>query len=85
VSAERYNDVPRWLSRLRDIRTALSDDSQPPQGRLRAAAEGVAFMYAGPRNFADFIIARDDPAEQVAVNQRLLDLMTTLRGLVRDE
>lgn len=62
-----------WQQRMRQIAEA---------GDLPAAQERFRSLYAGGRNFTDFYLHRDDPAERIAANEHLESLVDRLRSLV---
>jgi hypothetical protein len=73
-----------WYRTLLDLRDVLADSTAPDQASLNEASAMFDSLYAGPRNFSEFNIWREDEAERLRENRRvesiIRDLETNLRG-----
>jgi hypothetical protein len=74
-----------WQQRLQQVAANLSVTDATDDEVLAAARERFDSMYAGGRNFSDFYLDRDDPAERVAANERFSALVQQLRDLLHGE
>lgn len=71
-----------WYLMLLDIRDVLAS-SAPDEEALRDAGEMFAVLYRGGRNFSDFYIHDEDPAELVRKNQELGNAVQALKEATR--
>jgi len=71
-----------WYRKLLDIRDVLGS-TMPDQEALRVAAAMFDSLYAGPRNFSDFYIWREDESARIRENQKVEDAVRTLRECLR--
>jgi hypothetical protein len=75
----------QWYRMLLDIRDALAEKSPSPRDALDTATAMFDALYAGPYNFADFYVMREDQAARVAANERLSEIIDTLRAALHGE
>ncbi|MGH3391357.1 MAG: hypothetical protein ACRDOO_21010 [Actinomadura sp.] len=75
----------QWSRMLLDIRDALAEEGMPSSDVLATVAAMFDALYEGPYNFADFYVMRDDHAARVAANERLSEIVDTLRTTLHGE